>query len=69
MEVIIIDKWLEVPTKFKLQDKVYHPRICSEKKTLIDIREYYIVRIDIILDKYSKKPTKKEVPTIVKGFR
>lgn len=54
LEVIIIDKWLEVPTKFKLQDKVYHPRICSEKKTLIDIREYYIVRIDVILDKYSK---------------
>ena len=52
--MIKIEKWLELPTKFKLGDKVYRPRICSEKKKLIDIREYYIVRIEIILDKYSK---------------
>ena len=49
-----IEKWLEIPTKFKLGDKVYKPRVCSEKKILIDIREYYIVRIEVILDKYSK---------------
>lgn len=45
---------MELHLKFKLGDKVYFPRICREKRTLLDIREYYIVRIDISLDKYQK---------------
>ena len=57
-----IEKWLEIHTKFKIGDKVYHPRICSEKKMLIDIREYYIVRIDINIDRRFKNITYQASP-------
>ena len=36
---------ITIPLKFKLHQKVYHPRITEQRK-LIDIREYYIVRIN-----------------------
>lgn len=41
---------ISIPLKFKLHQKVYHPRIVLEKRKLIDIREYYIVRINIVID-------------------
>ena len=37
--------------KFKLHQKVYHPRITAQGK-LLDIREYYIVRIAIVINGY-----------------
>ena len=40
---------INVPLKFKLHQKVYYPRI-TEQRRLKDIREYYIVRINIIID-------------------
>ena len=40
---------LNIPMKFKLHQKVYHPRITINGK-LLDIREYYIVRINIVID-------------------
>lgn len=41
---------ITIPMKFKLHQKVYHPRIVIEQKKLIDIREYYIVRIAIVIN-------------------
>ena len=40
----------KVPLKFKLHQKVYCPRIVLEKRKLIDIREYYIVRINVTIN-------------------
>lgn len=40
---------VSIPMKFKLHQKVYHPRITQSRK-LLDIREYYIVRINITID-------------------
>ena len=40
-----------VPAKFKIHQKVYHPRITDQGK-LLDIREYYIVRIAIVINGY-----------------
>lgn len=40
---------ITIPLKFKLHQKVYHPRITEQRK-LIDIREYYIVRINVIIN-------------------
>lgn len=45
-----INEKISIPAKFKLGEKVYHPRINSNGK-LIDIREYYIVRINIVMDR------------------
>lgn len=49
-------KWIDftkgsvsIPLKFELHQKVYHPRITEHGK-LLDIREYYIVRINITVD-------------------
>lgn len=47
-----INEHISIPVKFKLGEKVYHPRITSDGK-LIDIREYYIVRIAIVMDRRS----------------
>lgn len=49
--MIYIKEYLNIPLKFKLHDKVYVPRICLERKELTDIKEYYITRIDISIDK------------------
>lgn len=46
------NKDINIPLKFKLHQKVYHPRITSQGK-LLDIREYYIVRIAIVITGYS----------------
>lgn len=40
---------ISIPLKFKLHQKVYHPRITVQRK-LLDIREYYIVRIVIVIN-------------------
>lgn len=42
---------IRIPMKFKLHQKVYCPRITEQRK-LIDIREYYIVRIAIVINRY-----------------
>lgn len=42
---------ISIPMKFKLHQKVYHPRITDQGK-LLDIREYYIVRIAITINGY-----------------
>lgn len=41
---------ISIPLKFKLHQKVYCPRIVLEKRKLIDIREYYIVRINVTVN-------------------
>lgn len=46
------NKDINIPLKFKLYQKVYHPRI-TDRGTLLDIREYYIVRIAIVITGYS----------------
>lgn len=46
------NKDINIPLKFKLHQKVYYPRITSQGK-LLDIREYYIVRIAIVITGYS----------------
>lgn len=46
------NKDINIPLKFKLHQKVYHPRITDRGK-LMDIREYYIVRIAIVINRYS----------------
>ena len=63
MDVIKIDKPIEteklidsngniiVPAKFRIHQKVYYPRITDQGK-LLDIREYYIVRIAIVISGY-----------------
>jgi CRISPR/Cas system-associated exonuclease Cas4 (RecB family) len=43
---------INIPLKFKLHQKVYYPRITDQGK-LLDIREYYIVRIAIVITGYS----------------
>ncbi len=42
---------ITITTKFKLHQKVYHPRITAQGK-LLDIREYYIVRIAVVINGY-----------------
>ena len=42
---------ISIPMKFKLHQKVYYPRITDQRK-LIDVREYYIVRISITINGY-----------------
>lgn len=60
---LINDGDIKFPIKFKLHQKVYHPRITQDWK-LIDIREYYIVRIAIVVTgvftsiDYHASPTK-----------
>lgn len=49
-KLIDLNGGIIIPMKFKLHQKVYHPRITSDGK-LIDIREYYIVRINIVMDR------------------
>ena len=50
-EKIIDEKGnISIPLKFKLHQKVYCPRIVLEKRKLIDIREYYIVRINVTIN-------------------
>lgn len=57
---------IKIPMKFKLHQKVYHPRITEQRK-LLDIREYYIVKISITIDKnftsiyYYASPYKEKV--------
>lgn len=46
------NKDINIPLKFKLHQKVYYPRITDHGK-LLDIREYYIVRIAIVITEYS----------------
>lgn len=46
------NKDINIPLKFKLHQKVYYPRIMDQGK-LLDIREYYIVRISIVITGYS----------------
>lgn len=45
-----VEEYISIPVKFKLHEKVYHPRITFDGK-LIDIREYYIVRIKVVVDR------------------
>ena len=42
---------ITISTKFTIHQKVYHPRI-TDKGKLLDIREYYIVRIAIVINGY-----------------
>ena len=57
---------INIPMKFKLHQKVYHPRITEQWK-LLDIREYYIVKISISIDRnftsiyYYASPYKEKV--------
>lgn len=57
---------ISIPMKFKLYQKVYHPRITEHWK-LLDIREYYIVKISIFIDRnftsiyYYASPYKEKV--------
>lgn len=57
---------VSIPMKFKLHQKVYFPRIIEQRK-LLDIKEYYIVRINITIDGrftsigYYASPTKDNV--------
>lgn len=46
------NKDINIPLKFKLYQKVYYPRITDQGK-LLDIREYYIIRISIVITGYS----------------
>ena len=46
------NKDINIPLKFKLHQKVYHTKITNRGK-LLDIREYYIVRIAIVITGYS----------------
>lgn len=48
-KLINSDGNISIPMKFKLHQKVYHPRITEQRK-LLDIREYYIVRIAIVIN-------------------
>lgn len=50
-KLINSDGNISIPMKFKLHQKVYHPRITAQGK-LLDIREYYIVRIAIVINGY-----------------
>lgn len=50
-KLINSDGNISIPMKFKLHQKVYHPRITVQRK-LLDVREYYIVRIAITINGY-----------------
>lgn len=45
-----VNEHISIPIKFKLGEKVYHPRINSDGN-LIDIREYHIVRINAVMNR------------------
>ena len=53
---------LLITPKFGLLEKVYHPRICDDPRKLIDIREYYIVRIDLRINSRITSITYKASP-------
>lgn len=48
-KLINSDGNISIPMKFKLHQKVYHPRITEQRK-LLDVKEYYIVRIAITIN-------------------
>ncbi len=47
-KLIDSDGNIKIPLKFKMYQKVYYPRITEQRK-LKDIREYYIVRINVTI--------------------
>ncbi|NBI86942.1 hypothetical protein D3Z47_12290 [Lachnospiraceae bacterium] len=65
-KLINSDGNISIPMKFKLHQKVYHPRITEQRK-LLDVREYYIVKIAISIDRnftsiyYYASPYKEKV--------
>ena len=48
-KLIDSNEHITISTKFTIHQKVYHPRITAQGK-LLDIREYYIVRIAIVIN-------------------